>query len=127
MKYNEIIIMRCRSDLSYITLHPIILQWKSELASCRCGRKKDTEITSYQETIRENALLKQQISDMRLMFDSTITQTQEECNTYLQTIEELKNQVRAFLRLQQHSLCISQRIECFLLLHDMITSVHLQI
>lgn len=43
----------------------------------------------------ENETLKQQMSDMRRMFDVTISQTQDECSGYLATIEQLRQQVCA--------------------------------
>ena len=45
------------------------------------------------EISRENHMLKSQLEEMRTMFNVTVSQTQEECNNYLVTIDKLKEQV----------------------------------
>lgn len=45
------------------------------------------------EITRENELLKVELAELKGMFDVTVAQTQEECGNYLQTIEQLKDEV----------------------------------
>lgn len=70
----------------------LFVQWNTELSLYK-SKYSDMEEERVGEISQENGRLKQQMNDMRQMFDVTISQTQEECSGYLSTIEQLRQQV----------------------------------